>query len=129
MRAFDFWVMMLCCLCWGGNFVMTSWALGSSSVQPFMLASARAMLVLAVMGIFPLPAPAKTILEIALRLFLRRAAASGLSLYGLADSASLRRVHYFPSDDPDGDFAFGYLAPGENRVAAQCSQSPARSSA
>lgn len=58
MRAFDFWVMMLCCLCWGGNFVMTSWALGSSSVQPFMLASARALLVLAVMGIFlfrPLP--------------------------------------------------------------------------
>jgi len=49
---------MLCCLCWGGNFVMTSWALGQSSVQPFMLASVRALLVLAVMGMFlfrPLP--------------------------------------------------------------------------
>ena len=37
---------------------MTSWALGQSSVQPFMLASVRAMLVLAVMGMFlfrPLP--------------------------------------------------------------------------
>ena len=43
---------MLCCLGWGGNFVMTSWALGNSSVQPFMLASARALIVLAVMGVF-----------------------------------------------------------------------------
>ena len=37
---------------------MTSWALGQSSVQPFMLASVRALLVLSVMGIFlfrPLP--------------------------------------------------------------------------
>lgn len=37
---------------------MTSWALSQSSVQPFMLASLRALLVLAVMGVFlfrPLP--------------------------------------------------------------------------
>ena len=52
MRAFDFWVMMLCCLCWGGNFVMTSWALGGSTVPPFMLAATRAALVLIVMGVF-----------------------------------------------------------------------------
>lgn len=58
MRVFDFWIMMLCCLCWGGNFVMTSWALSQSAVQPFMLASFRAFLVLTVMGVFlfrPLP--------------------------------------------------------------------------
>lgn len=49
---------MLCCLCWGGNFVMTSWALSGSTVPPFMLAATRAILVLAVMGYFlfrPLP--------------------------------------------------------------------------
>jgi len=58
MRAFDFWVMMLCCLCWGGNFVMSAWALGGSSVPPFMLAATRAFFVLTVMGVFlfrPLP--------------------------------------------------------------------------
>lgn len=49
---------MLCCLCWGGNFVMTSWALSGSTVPPFMLAATRAALVLVLMGYFlfrPLP--------------------------------------------------------------------------
>jgi len=58
MRVFDFWVMMLCCLGWGGNFVMTAWALGDSTVPPFMLAATRASLVLLFMGYFlfrPLP--------------------------------------------------------------------------
>jgi len=58
MRAFDFWVMMLCCLFWGGNFVVAAWTLGDSSVPPFMLATTRALFVLAIMGIFlfrPLP--------------------------------------------------------------------------
>jgi len=58
MRAFDFWIMMLCCLGWGGNFVVTSWALGGTSVQPFMLAVARACFVLLAFGYFlfrPLP--------------------------------------------------------------------------
>jgi len=58
MRAFDFWVMILCCACWGGNFVVTAWALGGSSVPPFMLAAARAALVLVMVGVFlfrPLP--------------------------------------------------------------------------
>lgn len=49
---------MLCCLGWGGNFVVTAWALGGTSIPPFMLAGTRAMLVLLVMGYFlfrPLP--------------------------------------------------------------------------
>lgn len=49
---------MLCCLCWGGNFVVTAWALGGSSVPPFMLAGTRAALVLIPMSYFlfrPLP--------------------------------------------------------------------------
>ena len=49
---------MLCCLGWGTNFVVSSWALGGTSVQPFMLAATRAFLVLLMMGAFlfrPLP--------------------------------------------------------------------------
>ena len=49
---------MLCCAGWGGNFVMTAWAVGSNPVPPFMLATARAAIVLLVMGVFlfrPLP--------------------------------------------------------------------------
>ncbi len=58
MRAFDLWVMILCCACWGGNFVMSAWALGGSSVPPFLLAATRASLVLLLTGYFlfrPLP--------------------------------------------------------------------------
>jgi len=58
MRVFDFWIMILCCACWGGNFVMAAWALGGSSVPPFMLAGTRAFIVLILMGYFlfrPLP--------------------------------------------------------------------------
>ena len=58
MRAFDFWIMILCCACWGGNFVVAAWALGGSSVPPFMLAGTRASMVLVFMGYFlfrPLP--------------------------------------------------------------------------
>ncbi|MEP3653600.1 MAG: DMT family transporter [Litorimonas sp.] len=58
MRAFDFWIMMLCCLGWGTNFVVSTWALGGTSVPPFMLAATRALLVLLMMGVFlfrPLP--------------------------------------------------------------------------
>lgn len=42
--------MMLCCLGWGGNFVVSAWALGYYPVPPFMLASVRAALVLILMG-------------------------------------------------------------------------------
>ena len=49
---------MLCCLGWGTNFVVSAWALGGTSVPPFMLAATRASLVLLMMGVFlfrPLP--------------------------------------------------------------------------
>ena len=58
MRVLDFWVLMLCCLGWGGNFVITAWALGGTSIPPFMLAATRAFIVLMLMGYFlfrPLP--------------------------------------------------------------------------
>jgi len=49
---------MLCCLFWGGNFVVGAWALGNNPVPPFMLAAVRAAVVLIFMGVFlfkPLP--------------------------------------------------------------------------
>lgn len=58
MTGRDFTIFMLCCLGWGGNFVMTAWVVGSNPVPPFMLALFRAAIVLAVMGVFlfrPLP--------------------------------------------------------------------------
>jgi len=54
----DFIVLMICCLGWGGNFVVASWALGSNPVPPFMLAAIRACFVILLMGYFlfkPLP--------------------------------------------------------------------------
>ncbi len=58
MAGRDFLIIMLCCLGWGGNFVVTSWVVGSNPVPPFMLATARACFVLLFMGVFlfrPLP--------------------------------------------------------------------------
>lgn len=49
MRAFDFAILMLCCLCWAGNFVVSSWAVGANPVPPFMLAFIRAAIVLVFM--------------------------------------------------------------------------------
>ena len=69
MRASDFLIFMLCCLGWGGNFVVTAWVVGSNPVPPFMLAFARATLVLAIMGVFlfrPLPKPFGRLLLVAL---------------------------------------------------------------
>ncbi len=43
-------IMMLCCLGWAGNFVVSAWALGNNPVPPFMLAATRAFIVLIVMG-------------------------------------------------------------------------------
>ncbi len=42
--------MMLCCLGWAGNFVVSAWAVGNNPVPPFMLAATRALIVLLVMG-------------------------------------------------------------------------------
>lgn len=54
---------MLCCLGWGGNFVVSAWALSSSPIPPFMLATVRAAIVLALTGIYLLkPKPQKLIL-------------------------------------------------------------------
>lgn len=58
MRAFDLCVLLFCCLCWAGNFVVSAWALGNNPVPPFMLAAVRAGIVLVVMFAFlrpPLP--------------------------------------------------------------------------
>ena len=58
MKRRDFLVLMICCLGWGGNFVVSSWALGSNPVPPFMLAAVRAAFVIVLMGYFlfkPLP--------------------------------------------------------------------------
>ena len=58
MTGRDFTIFMLCCLGWGGNFVVTSWVVGGNAVPPFLLALARSSVVLLVMGVFlfrPLP--------------------------------------------------------------------------
>lgn len=58
MAGRDFIIMMLCCLGWGGNFVLSAWVVGSNPVPPFMLALFRAAFVLIIMGVFlfrPLP--------------------------------------------------------------------------
>lgn len=52
MRALDFAILMVCCLGWAGNFVVSAWAVGSNPVPPFMLAAVRAAVVLLVMGYF-----------------------------------------------------------------------------
>lgn len=49
MRALDFLILMGCCFAWGLNFVVSSWALASHPVPPFMLAFVRSCVVLAVM--------------------------------------------------------------------------------
>lgn len=58
MTGRDFIIFMLCCLGWGGNFVMTAWVVGANPVPPFMLALFRSAIVLLAMGYFlfrPLP--------------------------------------------------------------------------
>lgn len=58
MSGRDFIIFMLCCLGWGGNFVLSAWIVGSNPVPPFMLALFRAAFVLIIMGVFlfrPLP--------------------------------------------------------------------------
>ncbi|MEP3890090.1 MAG: DMT family transporter [Hellea sp.] len=60
MRLFDFFIIMLCCLAWAANFVVSAWAVGTNPVPPFMLAAVRAAIVLLFMGYFLFkPRPAK----------------------------------------------------------------------
>jgi drug/metabolite transporter (DMT)-like permease len=69
MRPTDFLILMLCCLGWGGNFVVSAWALGNNPVPPFMLATVRASIVLICMSLFlfrPLPKKFGTLLCVCL---------------------------------------------------------------
>lgn len=52
MRPIDLAALLTCCLAWAANFVVSSWALGSNPVPPFMLAGLRAAIVLLLMGTF-----------------------------------------------------------------------------
>ncbi len=52
MRAFDLIILLLCCAFWGGNFVVSAWAVGNNPVPPFLLAATRAAIVLIIMGPF-----------------------------------------------------------------------------
>ena len=58
MKLRDFILLMICCLGWGGNFVVTSWAVGSHPIPPFMLAATRGFMVVILLSYFlfkPLP--------------------------------------------------------------------------
>lgn len=69
MTGRDFLILMLCCLGWGGNFVLSAWVVGSNPVPPFMLALFRSIFVLIAMGYFlfrPLPPKFGRLLIVAL---------------------------------------------------------------
>ena len=54
----DIAIMMICCVAWGGNFVVSAWAVGNNPVPPFMLATVRAAIVLVFMSwVFFKPRP------------------------------------------------------------------------
>jgi len=58
MRTLDFLILLLCCLCWGGNFVISAWALSSAPIPPFFLAFIRSCFAILIMFPFllrPLP--------------------------------------------------------------------------
>lgn len=58
MKPRDFAILVLVCFFWGGNFVVSAWALGNNPVPPFMLATTRAFLVLLCLApvlLWPLP--------------------------------------------------------------------------
>ncbi len=59
MQPLDFIVIMICCLAWAGNFVVSAWALGAHPIPPFMLAAVRAIIVLCLMGPFLFRKPPK----------------------------------------------------------------------
>lgn len=60
MKTSHFWILMLCCLCFAGNFVVSAWVLGEGNrlfpdamaIPPFMLAATRALFVIIVMFAF-----------------------------------------------------------------------------
>lgn len=52
MKLADVAALLICCLAWAANFVVSAWALGVNPVPPFMLAALRAAIVLVLMGTF-----------------------------------------------------------------------------
>lgn len=52
MRRNDFIILMICCLLWAGNFVVSAWTLGKNPVPPFMLATVRGLFVVLFLGAF-----------------------------------------------------------------------------
>ena len=52
MKALDILIIMICCVAWAANFVVSAWAVGGNPVPPFMLAAVRAAIVLLLMGYF-----------------------------------------------------------------------------
>ena len=67
MKLNDFIILMMVCLFWGGNFVVTSWALAKNPVPPFMLGTVRALIVIIILSPFlfkPLPQHFKRLLII-----------------------------------------------------------------
>ena len=48
----DVAILMLCCICWAGNFTLIAWAAGDQGVPPLLLAAVRALIVVVVMSPF-----------------------------------------------------------------------------
>jgi O-acetylserine/cysteine efflux transporter len=59
MRGLDFLALSMCCLFWGGNFVLSKWMLTDLALPPFFFACARFMLVSLLMFPFLFPIPEK----------------------------------------------------------------------
>ncbi len=57
MRAFDFFILCLCCLIWGGNFVLSKWMLSDLGFPPLFFAAVRFSLVALLMSPFLFPIP------------------------------------------------------------------------
>ena len=57
MRAGDFLILCLCCLIWGGNFVLSKWILSDLALPPFFFAAVRFSLVAVLMAPFLFPIP------------------------------------------------------------------------
>lgn len=57
MRPLDFITLCLCCLIWGGNFVLSKWMLSDLALPPFFFAAVRFALVAILMSPFLFPIP------------------------------------------------------------------------
>lgn len=57
MRFLDFFILSLCCLIWGGNFVLSKWMLSDLAFPPLFFAAVRFSLVALLMSPFLFPIP------------------------------------------------------------------------